>query len=408
MHYLQLMYTYAPAWGFGGPSRLMYDYARWMANVGPGASVIAGDIYHDYTGIRVREETLEGIRIRRVRVYFRNLVKRSFNCVAPSMLLLGLRRVMSLNQVTVIHIAELRSPVFLYAAILRRLLPRQVVLLHSAFGMLHQRKSRLRDLFDPIFMGFMLRSVDVGLAQNDHEAEVYRDYCLRYGARHTRVELLPLHSPGPRRPAPDVELTDNVLRLRLRERYSVPQDALVCIFLGRLHERKGLLRTIDAFLAYARSSSRQALLLVVGRDDGFQDAINRHIDQSGAREHVRVVNGVYEDRFDYYTLADVFLGFPTIFEETMLSSVEALSCGTPVIVSREADLPYVESGGAGFVVDFSIATVTERLSAIAAAPAAYRVNAHAVAKAHFGEAATCAAFQAIIEAAAKARATRAS
>lgn len=33
--YMQLMGSYAPAWGFGGPIRLMYDYARWMIDNDP-------------------------------------------------------------------------------------------------------------------------------------------------------------------------------------------------------------------------------------------------------------------------------------------------------------------------------------------------------------------------------------
>lgn len=160
---------------------MMYDYAKWMANAGPGACVIAGDVHHDFTANQVREETLAGIRIRRVRVILRHLVRRSLNCVAPSMLLLGYKKVRSVDQVTVIHIAEFRSPVFVYAAVLRRLLPRRVVLVHSAFGMLYSKDSRLRRYFDPVFMRFMLRSVDIGLAQNEHESGAYLDICRRYG-----------------------------------------------------------------------------------------------------------------------------------------------------------------------------------------------------------------------------------
>jgi glycosyltransferase involved in cell wall biosynthesis len=402
------MYTYAPAWGFGGPSRLMFDYAKWMSRLGLGASVIAGDVHHDFSKIRLRRETLEGIQVRRVPVYFRSLVRRGFNFVSPSMLLLGFRIASSWGQITVIHIAELRSPVFLYAAILKRLMSRRVILVHSAFGMLHKRQRRLRDYFDLVFMGFLLRSVDIGLAQNSHEAELYREYCMRYRACHTRVDLLPLHTSGVRKSDNHNNLPEDAVRLRLREQYAIPQDALVCIFLGRLHLRKGLLRTIDAFLAYARTTSRQTLLLIVGRDDGFQDRIRSHIDQHAATKHVRVINDVYENRFDYYTLADVFLGFPIIFEETMLSSVEALSCGTPVLVSREADVPFVETGGAGFVIEFSIAAAVDRLSTIAASSAAFRLNATTIAKAHFTEAAARAALQGIIEASVQTRATNAS
>jgi glycosyltransferase involved in cell wall biosynthesis len=404
MHYLQLMYTYAPAWGFGGPSRIMYDYARWFVNSGSGADVIAGDIHHDYTAITPRQEVLDGIRIQRVTVFFKHLVKRALNCVSPAMLFLAFRSVRGRAGVTVVHIAELRSPVFLYAAVLRRIAPRQVVLVHSAFGMLHGKLRWRRRMFDPLLMGFMLRSVDVGLAQNQHELDVYREYCRRYGAHRTRIEMLPLHTPGPPRDAVEAAADDG-LRQDLRRRHGVPADAFVCIFLGRLNHEKGILRTIDAFEEFAARLGSQAMLLVVGRDDGFQDAITAHIAARGAGQRVRVVNDVYQQRFEYYALADLFLGFPTIYEETMLASVEALSCGTPVLVSREADLPFVESGGAGFVIDFSVDGAVERMNRVVASRADFRHMARRVALERFADGSVCTALQRIVTDATTARET---
>ena len=80
----------------------------------------------------------------------------------------------------------------------------------------------------------------------------------------------------------------------------------------------------------------------------------------------------------------------------MLASVEALSCGTPVLVSREADLPFVERLGAGFVIDFEIEEASIRMHKVAADRAGFRTRARAAAGAHFMEEATCACFHEII------------
>lgn len=396
MHYLQLMYTYAPAWGFGGPSRLMYDYARWMIRSGVPVDVIAGDIHHDYTALPRGRTDVDGIPVRRVRVFLRRMVARAINLVSPAMFVLAVRKVWKTRGVTVLHIAELRSPVFLYAAILRRIARRRVLLVHSAFGMLHEKPSRIRRWFDPLFMGFMLRSVDIGLAQNDHESAAYRERCRRHGAYGTRIVLQPLHTPGPREGA-GLAVSDETARMALRARYEVPAQAFVCIFLGRLHAEKGILRAIDAFEVFASTLDRPALFLVVGRDDGFQAEISRHVEEKGAAGRVRIVNNVYEDRFDYYTMADLFLGFPTIHEETMLSSVEALSCGTPALVSREADLPFVGAAEAGYVMDFSVEAAVERMRTIAASPALFRKRALALARDKFRQEAVCAALESALK-----------
>jgi len=173
----------------------------------------------------------------------------------------------------------------------------------------------------------------------------------------------------------------------LRGTYSIPEDALVFLFLGRLHSAKGLLRMIDAYLNFCRTSPRNTLLLIVGRDDGFQTKVEEHIIQSQAQMKIRIVNNVYETRFDYYFLADIFLGFPTIYEETMLASIEAMACATPILVSREADIPFVEEERAGMVIDFDVRTAAEAMALMTQDLGSFQVNARRVATSHFDGAA---------------------
>ena len=63
-------------------------------------------------------------------------------------------------------------------------------------------------------------------------------------------------------------------------------------------------------------------------------------------------------------MADLFLGFPEIYEETMLSSIEAMSCGTPIVVSKEADSPYVEEGEAGHIIDYDMKSAVTAINDI--------------------------------------------
>ncbi len=385
MQYMQLMYTYAPAWGFGGPTRIMYDYARWMVDATSRTIVIAGDINHDYGAIPLKSEVMQGIQIRRIPVYWKHLAKKSFNCVSPSMLLFAVWEIMRSPSHIALHVGELRSPVFLYAVILKRIFPRKVVLIHSAFGMLHFKSSKIRRIYDRMFMGLMLRSIDVALAQNEHELRCYQDYFLRYKVLGGDITLFPLHTG---KQALINEPTDEgveTARVSLRKKHSVPEDAFVLIFLGRLHPAKGIIRTIDTFIQFSKEHCGSTYLLIVGRDDGFQQQVVDYIRVCGATLTIRIVNDVYEDRFEYYTLADMFLGFPTIYEETMLASVEALSCGTPVLVSREADVPFVEEESAGFVIDFTIEVASERIHRIAAQPNMFRSQALKVAEKCFLE-----------------------
>jgi glycosyltransferase involved in cell wall biosynthesis len=57
-----------------------------------------------------------------------------------------------------------------------------------------------------------------------------------------------------------------------------------------------------------------------------------------------------DDRFAAYADADVFCLTPPHWEETSVAALEAAACGTPVVVSEQADIPGLQEAGGGFVV----------------------------------------------------------
>ena len=114
-------------------------------------------------------------------------------------------------------------------------------------------------------------------------------------------------------------------RSELRKQFNVPEMSFVFIFLGRLHPEKGLKRAVDTFHEFSKGFDGDTFFLIIGRDDGMQREIKDYIRSLNLNSLIRIVNNVYESRFDYYLLSDIFIGFPTIYEETMLASLEALS-----------------------------------------------------------------------------------
>jgi glycosyltransferase involved in cell wall biosynthesis len=392
--YLQLTYMYAPAWGYGGPVRLLFDYARWMSS-NSDVKVFTSDIHHDLTRITAKSETISGVPIERHKLFFPELTKRGVYLISPLMCVQAAQRIRSSRGPAVVHFSELRGPVPLYALLLKVLFGKRVTLVHSAFGSLHYKTGWRRRIYDAFFMKAFVRLVDLRLVQNEHESQTYGEICREYGRKNeSKTVLLPLHVDGvPEHPARYTESGKNPTAVRdLRRVYGVPEEPLVFLFLGRLHPAKGILRTMDAFLEFSRFCSRQTMLLIVGRDDGFQAEVEEFIALKRAHERIRVINNVYENRFDYYFLADVFLGFPTIFEETMLASIEAMACATPIVVSREADIPFVENEQAGLVIDFDVRTAAESMGTIAESLGSFQANARRVVARHFNGAAASAKF----------------
>jgi glycosyltransferase involved in cell wall biosynthesis len=128
-----------------------------------------------------------------------------------------------------------------------------------------------------------------------------------------------------------------------RQRQGLP--ARFWLFIGTLEPRKNLVTLLEA---YARLPQR--LPLVLGGGKGWQYApIFETIERYQLADDVRWVGYIpAEDLALWYNSAEVFV-FPSVFEGFGLPVLEAMACGTPVIVSDASSLPEA-AGAAGYLV----------------------------------------------------------
>jgi alpha-1,6-mannosyltransferase len=131
----------------------------------------------------------------------------------------------------------------------------------------------------------------------------------------------------------------------LRARYAGPQDTLI-VHCGRLSMEKRPRHSLDA-VARLRAAGVRAVLVVAG-DGPLRARLNRQAARASLPVHF---TGFLADRAAVATLvatADVVLA-PGPVETFGLAALEALACGTPVVVSAQSALPEVV-GGAGVSV----------------------------------------------------------
>jgi len=384
--YLQLAASYAPAWGFGGTVRVLYDYAQWAAEKYETVAVITSDINHDYTVLNDKSDLYGKVNVYRVPMLCHKLSRKNVNILSIKMFSRAVSIIKNSSGNVVIHFGELRGSVPIYVVILKKMFPTKVRVVYSSFGHLHTKKSKLRDIFDYFFLGSILSNIDTVLAQNEHEASCYEEMSLKASkALKSQVTVFPLHST-----VPDYINVDDARSnqhdhqaARIRSKLDISEDAFVLVFLGRLHPEKGIFRAIDAFNKFQKKYEGESFFLIIGKDDGFQSQAEAYIEDLSLNSSVRVINNVYEDRFEYYCASDLFVGFPTIYEETMLSSVEALCCGIPLLVSKEADIPFVESENAGFVIDYTVEEAVRCMLKVSLNKEEFRKQAKAIASKYF-------------------------
>ena len=340
MRILQVTPYFAPAWAYGGPPRVMTDYARGLVVLGHEVDVFTTDVLDANHRANPPAETIDGVRVRRFRNVSNSLAWRTKKYL-PLTLPAALAR--CVGDYDALHVTDTRT--FLTAAAYLSTAARHVPLVLSAHGSLGRSvglRRRVKDTYDRALVRPMLARSPLLLAQTAHEAAMYE----ALGGRRAAIELLPLPLP----PIPSLPAVGS-----FRAQIGVGPAEQLLLFLGRINHLKGLDVLIEAA---APLLGRGTTLAVVGRDDGQLVELQRRFEELFADGRVRFAGPVYgDDRFAAYADADVFCLTPPHWEETSVASLEAAAVGTPVVLTEQAEIPGIEAAGGGLIVPLDRAAI---------------------------------------------------
>jgi phosphatidylinositol alpha-mannosyltransferase len=119
------------------------------------------------------------------------------------------------------------------------------------------------------------------------------------------------------------------------------------LFLGRIEPRNGL-GTLLAAMPRIVAAYPRAVLTVAG-DGPWRRYYERRARAEGLSASVRFVGQVFDDRPVYYSSADLYL-CPTTIASFGVTLLEAMACGTPMVVSDNHGFRSVIADGAEAVV----------------------------------------------------------
>lgn len=130
----------------------------------------------------------------------------------------------------------------------------------------------------------------------------------------------------------------------------------MCLFMGRLHPRKGVVALVEAFREANISSAR---LVIAGPDEGALAAVRPLLD--GRITLTGYLGG--QERLAALAAADV-LALPAVGEGLPMVVLEAMAAGRPVIVSPGCYLPEAAQYGAGLEVEPAVEPLAAALEAL--------------------------------------------
>lgn len=134
------------------------------------------------------------------------------------------------------------------------------------------------------------------------------------------------------------------LRERARQELNLPADHFVFFFIGNNWLIKGLYHLLRAL-----PQVPDALLVVVGADYERIESWQRMSEELGVADRIRYV-GRRPDIIYYYAAADALLA-PSVYDTFALMPMEAMACGLPVIVSRNAGVAEIVGADSALVVE---------------------------------------------------------
>ncbi|HET6261029.1 MAG TPA: glycosyltransferase family 1 protein, partial [Chloroflexia bacterium] len=125
------------------------------------------------------------------------------------------------------------------------------------------------------------------------------------------------------------------------------------LYVGTLEPRKNLAMLLNAFRPIADDPAFSDVTLVVGGSKGwYYDEIFSTAERLGLTSggRMRFLGRVPDEELAlWYNVASVF-AYPSIYEGFGLPPLEAMACGTPVVVANTSSLPEVV-GDAGELAD---------------------------------------------------------
>ena len=278
--------------------------------------------------------------------YFRNLSNRfKLATMLDTPLYAPFRIKNCIRDYDIVHIHEHRQTLAILAAHYARKnnIP-YIVQAHGSVLPFFQKEG-LKNLFDKAFGFRILHNASCVFALTEVEKEQY----LKMGVDEERIEIVPLGI--------NLEEYENLPEHgQFRSRFNICDDDKLILFVGRLHEIKGLDLLMDSFNDFIKNEGNDdecssIKLAIVGPDDGYLSHFEEKVGEYSLEENVIVTGPLYNDEKRQALVdCDLFV-MPSKYESFTTSGLEAMACGKPLVLTKNNHIHDWVDGNVGIACD---------------------------------------------------------
>lgn len=174
------------------------------------------------------------------------------------------------------------------------------------------------------------------------------------GFSRERVRVTPYAARSEFRPL------DEAAQQAVRTKYKLPNRFFLC--LGTFEPRKNLERCVLAFSQIAAKLSSD--LVLAGRWGWKTRGLRAVLNDSPYAGRIHLPGFIMDEDLPAVLSAATALLYPSLYEGFGLPVIEAMACGTPVVVSRASSLPEVAGDAALYVDPYDTEALSQALIAL--------------------------------------------
>ena len=212
------------------------------------------------------------------------------------------------------------------------------------------QKEGLKNIFDKVFGFKILHNASCVFALTEVEKEQY----LKMGVDEDKIEIVPLGI--------NLDEYENLPDYgKFRSKFNIGENDKLILFVGRIHEIKGLGLLIDSFNDLINQhnenhslediSSSSIKLAIVGPDDGYLVKLEDKIKEYSLEDNVIITGPLYkEEKQEALVDCDLFV-MPSKYESFTTSGLEAMACSKPLVLTKNNHIHDWVDGNVGLACD---------------------------------------------------------
>ncbi|MBI5401663.1 glycosyltransferase [Candidatus Wolfebacteria bacterium] len=339
MKILHITPTYFPAIRYGGPIKSVHELNKWL--VKKGVEVIVYTTNADgpsVLDVPVNQPVdVDGVKV----FYFKNFFSRWFYSFKMHQAIAK-----NVKNFDIVHITGVFLAISTLGAHYARKYKKPYVI--SPRGVLMKEPLK-RKAFKKRFYLSLVEKNNLAKASAIHfTAELEREEYIKENLPLKNSILVPNCFDSS-------EFDEAVAPGYLRQKFKIPADKKIILFLSRLSWKKGFDTLIPAFAEVVKKEPKAVLVIAGGDDEEYKKEIDKFIEKNGVKNKV-IFTGLVrgKDKIAAYQDSDVFV-LPSYSENFGNVVFEALYFGLPVVITKNvAVYPEIERVGGGIVINKNI------------------------------------------------------